>query len=303
MYYKFTYLCIIKSKLKTKTMETNEKQIEEILTKSGLNWTVRSEGVQTTSGIVLPKKIAIIRNDNNAPLGDHKEGYTPYQNHELLELLFQISHKTGLALHTGGFFGGGEKVWFQLKSDDLKLGNDRIEGYISGFNSFDGSTSLSFGNSNRTVSCMNSFWLIYRSMQTKMKHSVSMLKKIDEILFNIDKLVHEEQDNFRKIERLSEVQMTKEVKEMVIRKLFEIDKEERLDSDEISTNKKNKLIKFDMDLSTELSGKGSNYWGLFSGITRYTTHSMSREDNSEAKIFGVAGKKEREIWTMLTEAV
>lgn len=284
-------------------MEANQQQIDRILTEAHLNWTVRTEPLQTTSGILLPKKIAIIRDDNNEPLGDHKIGYTPYQNHELLELLFQISKQTGLALHSGGSFGGGEKVWFQLKSDDLRLGNDTISGYVSGFNSFDGSTALSFGNSNITVSCQNTFWLVYKSMQTKMKHSVSMLKKIDEIILNIDKLIQEEKNTFHKIERLADVRMDAKVKDLVIRKLFDIGKEERLDSDEISTNKKNKLIKFEMDLSTELATKQDSQWGLFSGITRYTTHSMKSGDNSENKIFGVVGKKEREIWHMLTDAI
>ena len=235
-------------------METDSKQIEEILAKAKLNWTVRTEGLQTTdSGIILPDKIAIIRNDTNVPLGDHKAGYVLYQNHELLELLFQISQKTGLSLHSGGYFGNGEKVWFQLKSDDLRLGNDKIEGFISGFNSFDGTTSLSFGNSNNTVSCLNTFWLVYRSMQSKLKHSASMLKKIDEILINIDKLVQEEKENFHKIERLANVRMDEKVKEMVIRKLFDIDKEERLD--DLSTNKKNKLDRFYIDLKGELATK------------------------------------------------
>jgi len=284
-------------------MEANQKQIEEILTKSKLNWTVRTEPLQTTSGILLPKKIAIIRDDNNVPLGDHKIGYTPYQNHELLELLFQISKQTGLALHSGGSFGDGEKVWFQLKSDDLRLKNDKIEGYISGFNSFDGSTALSFGNSNKTVSCMNTFWLVYRSMTTKMKHSITMRAKIDEILANIDKLVHEEQDNFRKIERMADVRMSNEVKEMVIRKLFDLTKEEKLDGDEISTNKKNKLDRFYIDLKGELDSKEDSLWGLFSGVTKYTTHSMKKTDNTENKIFGPVGKKEREIWNELVALV
>lgn len=279
------------------------EQIAQILQDSGLDWTVRTEGVQTTSGIILPDKIAIIRNDNNMPLGDHKSGYVPIQNEELLELLFRISHQTGLALHKGGSFGGGEKVFFQLKSDDLHLKTDKIEGYISGFNSFDGSTSLSFGNSNRTVSCMNTFWLVYRSMQTKMKHSASIRPKIEEILRNIDRLVMEEKENFRKIEQLASVEMSKEVKEMVIRKLFDLEKEERLDSDDISTNKKNKMDRFYVDLTTELSTKDNSLWGLFSGVTRYTTHSMKKDDNTENKIFGRIGQKEREIWGELVALV
>lgn len=276
----------------------------EILNKSGLDWTVRTEAVQTVStNIILPKKIAIIRNDNDTYLGDHKDGYQPYQNHELLELLYKISHQTGLELHSGGLFGGGKKVFIQLKSNDLALKNDKIEGYISGINSFDGSTSLSFGNSNLTISCSNSFWLIYRSMQSKMRHSTNMLVKIEEVLKNIDKLVEEEKQNFQMIERMADVKLSPEVKEMVVRKLFDLTKEERLDDPDMSTNKKNKMIRFETDLATEIGTKEDTLWGLFSGVTRYTTHSMKKTDNTEGKIFGRIGQKEREIWHDLVQVM
>lgn len=280
-----------------------ETELKQMLQDSRLDWTVKSEGIQTNSGLIVPNKIAIVRNDTQAVLGVHSDGYSLYQNEELLELLFKISHQTGLSLHSGGYFGQGEKVWFQLKSDDLILKNDKIEGYISGINSFDGSTSLSFGNSNKTISCQNSFWLVYRSLQSKMKHSASMRDKIEVILQNIDRLVQEEKENFKKIERMSEIKMTREVKELVIRKLFDITQEERLDSEDISTNKKNKMDRFYIDLKTELADKDETMWGLFSGVTRYTTHSMNKTDNSENKMFGRIGVKEREIWNEIVSLV
>lgn len=284
-------------------MYPNPEEINDVLTRAGLNWTVRSEEVMTSSGIILPDKIAIVREDKNIVLGDHSSGYVAFQNYELLDLLYQISNKTGLTLHTGGSFGDGRKVWFQLKSDDLRLGNDKIEGYISGFNSFDGSTSLSFGNSNKTVSCQNTFWLVYRSMQTKMKHSLNMRPKIDEILRNIDRLVVEEKDNFQRIKHMSEMEMSIEIKNLVIEKLFDLSKEEKLDSSVISTNKRNKMDRFYIDMNGELKQKGENLWGLFSSVTKYTTHSMKKTDNTESKIFGGVGNKEREIWHMLADVV
>jgi len=277
---------------------------EQILQKSGLDWTVRTEKVQSvSSGIILPKKIAIFRNDNDAFLGDHKEGYQTYQNHQLLDLLYKVSQQTGLKLHKGGFFRDGEKVFIQLKSDDLQLGKDKIEGFITGINSFDGSTSLSFGTTNHTVSCSNTFWLVYRSMQSKMRHSQNMIVKIEEVLKNIDLMVEEEKENFRTIERLADVRMTDDVKEMVVRKLFDLKREERLDDPDLSTNKKNKMFRFETDLATELGTKEDTLWGLFSGVTRYTTHSMKKTDNTEAKIFGRIGQKEREIWHDLVQVM
>jgi len=275
----------------------------EMLEKSGLNWKVNSEPLQTVSGILIPGRVALVREDTQKILGIHTENYVPYQNDELLELLHQIGGKTGLSLHTGGSFKGGDKVWFQLKSNDLTLGNDTIKGYISGFNSFDGKTALAFGNSSMTVSCMNSFWRGYREVATRLRHSANMKPRIEEILSRIDILMKEEKDMFTEITRLSETRMTPEVRELITRKLFDISVEERLDSPELSTRKANQIWRFNYDLGIETQQKGDNLWGLFSGVTRYTTHSMKRGDNSESKMFGRTGNLERTLYKELVEMV
>ena len=275
-----------------------------MLVKAGLNWKVNSEPIQTVSGILIPDRVALVREDTNKILGIHTENYSPYQNDELLDLLFKISQQSGLVVHTGGSFKGGEKVWFQLKSADLKLGNDKIEGYVSGFNSFDGRTALAFGNAKITVSCMNTFWTGYKSVATKLRHSSTMRPRIDEILRQIDTLLKEEQAQFTEILQLNETRMTPEVQELITKKLFEISVEERLDNPEFSTNLKNRLWRFNYDLKIETAQKNDSLWGLFSGVTRYTTHSMKpRGDNSESKMFGKTGTIERDIYKTLVEMV
>ena len=275
----------------------------EMLEKAGLNWKVTKEPIQTVSGIIIPEKSALVREDTQKCLGIHTDNYVPFQNEELLDLLFKISQQTGLEMHTGGSFKEGQRVYFQLKSEDLKLHNDKIEGYISGFNSFDGRTSLAFGNSNVTVSCQNTFYRGYKDVETKLRHSSTMKPKIDEILRKIDVLLVEEQNTFDTIQRLGNFRMTKDVKDMVIRKLFEIKREESLTSDDFSTHKKNRMLKFGVDLQGEINQKGDNLWGLFSGVTKYTTHGMKKGDNSENKIFGKTGNVERQIFEDLVSLV
>ena len=126
------------------------ERIQNLLESTKLNWNVRTETTQTESGIILPN-IALVREDTNEILGVHSTNYVPYQNEQLMELLDRVSNYTGLDIHRGGMFGGGKKVFIQLKSNDLRLGNDRIEGFVTGVNSFDGTTSLAFGNSNLTI--------------------------------------------------------------------------------------------------------------------------------------------------------
>jgi phage/plasmid-like protein (TIGR03299 family) len=269
-----------------------------------LNWTVRQEPVQTESGIVIPNQMAIIRNDTNVPLSVMAGGYQPYQNHELIDLLERVSNQTGMEIKRSGSFGSGEKVFIQLKSNDLKLGDDRVEGYLTGINSFDGSTSLAFGPSNVTISCTNSFFGAFRGLNTKVRHTKNMVMRIEDICKSLESVVKEEKIMFDNIVKLSETRIGKNNVDNVIRSLFNIGKEVNLKDDEaVSTVTQNKISRFYVDLNGELQGKGDNLWGLFSGVTKYTTHSLSKEDNTEKKMFGVYGNRERQIFNQLVELV
>ena len=297
----YVKICIIFVPLNLKTMSN---RVQEVLTKSGLNWGVREETITTKSGIVVPNKKALIREDNNAVLSVANESYCPYQNEQLVELLDKVSQQVGLPIHKGGSFGDGEKVFIQLKSGDLKLGTDRIEGFITGINSFDGSTSLAFGPSNITISCMNTFYAAFRNITTKVRHTKNMVLRIDEICKGLEKVLDEEKGLFEDITKLSETRMTERNQDWVTRLLFDIERQVELtDLESISTQKQNRLSRFYVDLNGELKEKGDNLWGLFSGVTKYTTHSYSKSDSTETKMFGMNGERERQIFKGLVELV
>ncbi len=289
--------------LHSKLFYMNE-QVKTLLDKTNLNWTVRQEELQTISGISIPNKKAIVRDDNNMIVGLHSDGYVPYQNHELMDLLHQVSGRTGLEIHRGGEFKDGGRIYVQLKGNDLKLGNDRIEGFLTGVNSFDGSTSLAFGHSNTTISCMNTFFRVMSGLQNKVRHTKSMSLKVEDICRRLDIVLQEEKETFRFITELSETRFDDLLKEKVTRKLFGIKPEVDLnDEDALSTRTRNNLSRFYIDLNGELNQKGDNMWGLFSGVTKYTTHSYSKNDNTEAKMFGGIGQVEQEIFSDLVHMV
>ncbi len=284
-------------------MEQNNR-VTDILNKSNLNWSVRNESITTESGIILDGYSAIVRDDTNTPLSVRSDGYHPYQNHQLIELLDRVSQQTGLELKKGGHFKEGARVYIQLKSNDLKLGNDRIEGYMTGINSFDGSTSLAFGPSNITISCQNSFFAAFREMNTKIRHTKNMVIKVDEVCRSLENVLQEEKKVFDSIVQLSETRYDDLFKDNVVKKLFNIAKEVDLkDEDALPSVTRNKLSRFYIDLNGELQQKGDNLWGLFSGVTKYTTHSLSKDDNTEAKMFGVYGKREQGIFNEMVELV
>ena len=282
-------------------------RINEVLNQTGLNWTVREEEIQTASGIIISDKKALVRNDNNSVLSVHGNGYQPYQNYQLIELLDKVSQQVGLPIHRGGSFGDGEKVFIQLKSSDFRLGNDRLEGYITGVNSFDGSTSLAFGPSNVTISCMNSFFAAFRNLETKVRHTKNMVMRIDDVCRSLENVLHEERELFENIKKLSDIRIGEKDQDWVSRILFNIEKDVDLNKiDDLSTVTRNKLTQFYVDLNGELQGKGDNLWGLFSGVTKYTTHSMNRGNsiqNEENKMFSTYGNRERLIFNRMVELV
>lgn len=284
-----------------------ENNVETMLKKAKLDWSVRTEGLQTTSGLEIVDSLAIIRNDTNKVLSIRGEGYQPYQNEEMAELLYRVSNKTGLQVHRGGFFGNGEKVFIQLKSDDLTLGGDKIEGYLTGINSFDGSTSLAFGPSSITISCMNTFYAAFRAMTTKVRHTKNMIIRVEDVCQKLEVALKDEREIFTNIKKLYETPFDQVVKDTVARQLFKIPKDVALtDEEQISTRTRNQLSRFYVDLNGELKEKGDNMWGLFSGVTKFTTHSLSTEKksyNSDQKMYDQYGDRERAIFNHLVEMV
>ena len=285
-------------------------RITQLLDQTNLNWTVKESPIFTNfqdSVLPIADKKALIREDNHTILGLHSDGYVPFQNYEMLELLDKVSQQTGLPIHRGGLFGNGKKVFIQLQSHEFRIQNvggvwDTISGYVTGINSFDGSTSLSFGPSTKTISCQNTFFGAYKEMGTKIRHTKNMGVKIDEVCRRIEGVLVEERNNFDNIKRMSETSFEMNTLDSVIRTMFDLNRDVDLkDADKMSGVTRNKLSRFYIDLNGELQEKGNNVWGLMSGVTKYTTHSVIKGDNSEKKMFGSTGNRERKIFSDLVE--
>jgi hypothetical protein len=282
---------------------------KSILEKANLDWSVRTERLVTAGSNLMTDNSAIIREDKNVILGVHSSSYVALQNSEMMDILDKVSGKMGLPLHKGGYFGNGEKVYIQLKTEDKRLGNDQIKGYLTCVNSFDGSTSLAFGHSNLTISCQNTFFANYREMANKVRHTMNMHTRIDLLCSQIEGVLQAEQKIFNQITRMSEVRIDQKVRDLVMTKMLNLQGEERLaDLTTLSTQKRNLLSALEVSVNGEILGgdghtpKGDNLWGLFSGITHYTTHNL-KGDANENKLFGRFGNREREVFADLGKLV
>jgi hypothetical protein len=146
-------------------------------------------------------------------------------------------------------------------------------------------------------------------MANKVRHTMNMHTRIDLLCVQIEGVLQSEQKIFKQIKRMSEVQIDQKVKDLVLTKMLNLQKEERLaDLTTLTNQKRNILSALEVSLNGEILGgeghtpKGDNLWGLFSGITHYTTHNL-KGDANENKLFGRYGNREREVFADLGHLV
>ena len=96
-------------------------EVKRLLGEAKLDWGVNTEKMTTISGLDVPDCKAVVREDTMKVLSVRGEDYEVYQNEQLMQLLYDISNKTGLSVHKGGSFDEGRKVYVQLKKPMVLL--------------------------------------------------------------------------------------------------------------------------------------------------------------------------------------
>jgi phage/plasmid-like protein (TIGR03299 family) len=288
---------------------SNAERVATLLDKFGLRWSVQKEPLFLSDG-TQTQFVGIVRDDTKKVFTTCKDSYNPYQNSELAELLIRISEIGGYEIHTGGMFKDGAKVFVQLKSgnviDGIGKNNDKVVGYTTGINSHDGSTSLRWGSTNVTISCQNTFNMAARDLTNTLRHTNSLHNKVDIYLREVGVSINEEKTLFDKFIKLSEVPVKQKHIAKVVREVTGVDItiHEEQAQEKYSTYNLNRTSELLECVSNEMIQKGETMWGLFSGITNYTTHIMPvpNRDNArmESKYVGNGNRIDNKIFKLIT---
>lgn len=267
----------------------NENLVKEMLDSYGLNWMVSKQPLYLP-GQMETGFFGIVRNDNNCVFSTCKDGYEPFQNNQLGELLLNIAEKTGYELHSGGSFNGGGKVYLQLSTGNriTDLGKNRttVDGFVTGINSHDGTSALKWGAVNFTICCANTFAYAQRELKNSARHTQSIHAKVELSIKSINGIIEQEKSLFEKFITLSEIPVKKSNIAAMVEQVTGVDimLKEAEAKDKFSTYSINRSGELLESIATEMNTKGQTLWGLFSGITHYTTHKMPVPKRSNARI-------------------
>jgi hypothetical protein len=258
-----------------------EAKKSEMLKEYGLDFTIYKQPTyfQWDEKEVQSKNFSLINDASGKEIATCKGGYHISQNKDVLDMILKgaeaFSDKVDMRF--GGFLKGGAKTYFQLEVNGIAhVGNDKIKQYITIIDSNDGSTSLGIGIGNLTMSCANQFVKFYMTSNMRIRHDQVLEEKLLQLPMAIEEALFETIQMANLYNEFEGTEITMDLADELLYGLLSLDRQMTLEQlKELSTRKKNSKTKLEKCLKGEINSKGQNLWGLFSGITNYTTHISS----------------------------
>jgi hypothetical protein len=267
-------------------MSEVKNKVNEILVAHNLDFRIEKEMLLSTSGKPTPY-YGLFNDKSGECLNTVKESYTVSQNDEVVELVLNGMQGFGeLSVSKAGALNGGRKVFIQLGIDGMSLvGDERIKRYVTIIDSNDGSTGLSVGIGETVMSCSNQFFKFYKSGQSKLRHTASLTQRIKEIPYLIEQALLESLKLTETYKQFQSTPITKALADEMVKHILGFDRLMSIKTEsELSTRSLNAMDTLYNHITKETNQKGMNMFGLFSGVTSWTTHEKSeprRENGRE----------------------
>jgi Domain of unknown function (DUF932) len=243
----------------------------------------------------------IFRNDNGTLLNIAKSSYTPTRNEKFIEVCEKLQTITGFPLQNYYTVEDGRKVLAFLEcTEPIQVCGFDFKDYLMIGNSFDGSTGFFIGNSSIMVRCSNRFSKNFRQLQVN--HTKNNSLRIDNLVQYFDSFMLQRRQLFNKMEQFASVKIDDSIRKSLIERLTRMNEEEKLGND-ISTRKSNIISQINYSIDRECADLGNNAFGLFNGITHYTTHIKSSKSATFGNPFGSLNELNQTAYKFCNELV
>jgi hypothetical protein len=250
---------------------------------SELNWEVVTSPV-VVNGVEATKYKALTRSDNGHIINIAKNSYTPTFNSRLIEVVEKLHDSTGMEIEGYSVMHNGAKILGYLKAEQGKeLCGWTMDNYMVVGNSHDGSSGFFLGGVNNMIRCANQWSKVVP--HTRIHHTKNHDLKIDEIMRYFDMYKLEQEAMYRKLTNYRNVKIDEKIKLALVDRLLKIEsgKEESV---ELSTRKKADFENLMASIDRETKVLGQNAFGLFQGVTHYTTHVMNVRESVFGNVIG-----------------
>lgn len=271
---------------------TDNSKVQEILVENGLDFHIEKAplvAIDADGNQLITPYFGLINTSTKEVINTCKEGYTVSQNSDVVEMVLKGMEKFGneLKVSKAGSINGGRRVFMQLEINGTsKVGNDLVKQYVTIIDSNDGSTGLSVGIGDLVAHCTNQFFKFYAKGNAKFRHTATLNQKIASIPYLIETALDESMNQIKIYNRFISTELTKNLADKMVKEVLGYDRV-FTSVDELAklTQRSNSMMDtLYSNIETEINECGNNLWGLFNGLTRYTTHEMSAPKRDNGKI-------------------
>jgi hypothetical protein len=291
-------------------MESNAK-VQEILTQYGLDFrieklpmvakqpigkvseTIITNGIEEVVERVTYKDVptdyyGLLNTKSGNIINQVKGGYEVSQNDEILDLVLEGMKPFGdsLSVTKAGSLNDGRKTFVQLGIEGMsKVGSENIKRYVTIIDSNDGTTSLSVGLGELVMSCSNQFFKFYKDGQSKYRHTASLRQRVMELPYLIEQTLLESLKLTETYARFQSTEVTRKMADEMVKNLLGFDRLMSIRKEsEMATKSLNAMNDLYDHMTKEMNQKGDNLFGLFSGVTSWTTHAKSAPKRENGRL-------------------
>ena len=148
-----------------------------------LDWAVSKRQLffldHTGAPVAYDQKMAVVREDNNCPIGVVAPSYEPLQNEDLKQIVAPMIEEGVLTVENQGFLSKGSKVFIQLKvNKEFEVIGESYRGYLTLLNSHNGTASVAIGPAMQRVICSNTFQAAYNDIGEKFRHTEGVTERV-----------------------------------------------------------------------------------------------------------------------------
>tara|TARA_B100001287_G_C22686402_1_gene533933 strand:+ start:5170 stop:5964 length:795 start_codon:yes stop_codon:yes gene_type:complete len=240
-----------------------------------IKWDIIEENILSKNRII-PNKKALFRNDNQKLLGIHSNKYQVFRNKDLQKLCKEIEKVSPYKLNQFVELNAGKKVLAFLRNKDIQLVNNiAVKEYLVIGNSFDGTSSLFVGYNSHMIRCENQFTDSKRIVQSK--HLKGRITKEIDIQYIINIFNYQKKQTLDAFSIMQKTNISEKEIDQLMRLIIgkrEFD----------GPNKKEEKIM--ESINKEIAFFGKNSWGLFNGITHYTSNIINKGRHTFGNVSG-----------------
>jgi hypothetical protein len=280
-------------------METKTK-VQEILIENNLDFRIEKLPMvgslfigNDENGLPMYKNIqsdyfGLYNTKSGNIINQVKGSYEVSQNDEIVELVLEgmKPFEDTLKVTKAGSLNDGRKTFIQLGIEGMsKVGTENIKRYVTIIDSNDGSTSLSVGIGELVMSCQNQFFKFYKDGQSKYRHTAALRQRIMELPYLIEKTLLESIRLTETYANWQSTEITRNISNELVKSLLGYDKLMSIQKEsELSKKSITHMESLYSHIEKEMNQKGDNLFGLFSGVTSWTTHEKSAPNRENGRL-------------------